>query len=263
MTSFCVFICAVLAGIFGGSAAASGQSERSVEPVRVRILDSVGLPDDVRTAVGREVATIWSVTGLQVDTQNGALDGTPQHPATLFVLLRSQSPLAGVATGPIHDGSRSAQLKRPATDLATAPLDGPIGLAWIPFKGNVPERVIFVSVDSVRQLLSTFSYGGRHFDRCTSRLMRTLLGRALGRVVAHEIGHFLYGAAHTRMGLMKPALDDVDLLGEQSPSVAPYMPRRRGGRRPASFRQQALPNGDREIPILRRMISSAVGCHLM
>jgi hypothetical protein len=48
-------------------------------------------------------------------------------------------------------------------------------------------------------------------------LQDALVGRAFGRIVAHEIGHWLLGPQHTETGLMKRSLSPDELL-EQRPS---------------------------------------------
>jgi hypothetical protein len=267
----CVVICGTIAGVFGGPAttraqhassvgsetfstsggarvvatSAPGESERLAlgtlqgrsaaqgpARMRVRLFDSVGLPDHIRVALGREVEGIWSAAGVQVDARRPRLDEwTPDHDApTLYVLLRDRMPLPDTDACRVHDGRPAGSAKASpeyatcmhseATEPRAAALHGPISLAWTPFTGETSGRVVFVSVSRVRQLLSAFSYMGRRFDRCSLRLMDALLARALGRVVAHEIGHVLYGPTHTRSGLMKPMLDDLDLLGEKPPVVA-------------------------------------------
>ena len=46
-----------------------------------------------------------------------------------------------------------------------------------------------------------------------------VLGRGLGRVVAHEIGHWLMGRGHTQRGLMRPSFDVHDLVGVKVPGL--------------------------------------------
>jgi hypothetical protein len=50
-------------------------------------------------------------------------------------------------------------------------------------------------------------------------LHEILLGRGLGRVVAHEIGHWLGGRGHVQEGLMKPMFDDHDLVESDTPRL--------------------------------------------
>src|SRR5262249_62227512 len=48
-------------------------------------------------------------------------------------------------------------------------------------------------------------------------LAETFLARALGRALAHEIGHYLFGTReHTTDGLMRPQFSPQDLLEEAS-----------------------------------------------
>jgi hypothetical protein len=44
-----------------------------------------------------------------------------------------------------------------------------------------------------------------------------LLGRAVGRVIAHEVGHWLTGRRHTRDGLMRATFRERDLIDWWSP----------------------------------------------
>ena len=46
-----------------------------------------------------------------------------------------------------------------------------------------------------------------------------LLGRGLGRVVAHEIGHWLMGRGHTKQGLMRRAFGVDDLVASNVPPL--------------------------------------------
>jgi hypothetical protein len=48
-----------------------------------------------------------------------------------------------------------------------------------------------------------------------------LVGRAIGRVLAHEIGHWLRGRGHTTTGLMKAVLRGHELVDP----LAPPLPR--------------------------------------
>jgi len=47
-----------------------------------------------------------------------------------------------------------------------------------------------------------------------------LIGRALGRVIAHEIGHWLFGRGHAADGVMRASLRPSDLVAPRRPAVA-------------------------------------------
>jgi hypothetical protein len=45
-----------------------------------------------------------------------------------------------------------------------------------------------------------------------TRFQRVLLARALGRTMAHEIGHYLLGPRHAPYGLMRPQFTPRELI---------------------------------------------------
>jgi hypothetical protein len=59
---------------------------------------------------------------------------------------------------------------------------------------------------------------GRIFGEAPPRLRNQLVARAIGRAIAHEIGHYLLGPRHTSRGLMRPSLGFVDLTVAPSDS---------------------------------------------
>ncbi len=75
-----------------------------------------------------------------------------------------------------------------------------------------PGNEIRVSLDAARRLVAGIRVGGRSVAAWPA-LGETLLGRALGRSVAHEVGHYLLASSqHTDDGLMRPILVPDDLL---------------------------------------------------
>ena len=77
------------------------------------------------------------------------------------------------------------------------------------------QRVV-VSIPRIRDMVST---RGRLLDRGDSMLFDAIIGRVLGRVVAHEIGHvLLLSTWHAPTGLMSPALGTQHL----APSLSTF-----------------------------------------
>jgi hypothetical protein len=76
-----------------------------------------------------------------------------------------------------------------------------LAIGWIAFAGDAPESIIHLSYANAIQLLEDSSavVGPlKPWDR------DTLVARALGRALAHELGHYLLGSkAHTAAGLMR------------------------------------------------------------
>lgn len=74
-----------------------------------------------------------------------------------------------------------------------------VPLAWIGFLNNVPGDEIYVSRANAYELLTAIS----SHSEMPVRGVNEYLGRALGRALAHEIGHWLFkSAAHDSAGVM-------------------------------------------------------------
>ena len=81
--------------------------------------------------------------------------------------------------------------------------------------------MIEVSFDAITGLVMA----GSQFDRPIPTLplanRRAVVGRGLGRVVAHELGHWLAGRGHVQFGVMKAAFDSRDLVESIMPLLPP------------------------------------------
>jgi hypothetical protein len=81
--------------------------------------------------------------------------------------------------------------------------NGTLPLGWIVFDdATTPEQEIYVSYASAMQFLDDTRVAPLH---STPQLQReTLMARAMGRALAHELGHYLFASkVHTPGGLMK------------------------------------------------------------
>jgi hypothetical protein len=73
-------------------------------------------------------------------------------------------------------------------------------LGWITFTANRPDRSIHLSRACADNLVRTTP----GLNDATIASHETLIGRALGRAMAHELGHYLLRSkAHTSRGLMR------------------------------------------------------------
>ena len=93
-------------------------------------------------------------------------------------------------------------------------VDHTVVLAWTTM---APDRrlapALFVSVPGLTELLSTADVKGRPFNQRPRELRDRLLGQAIGRVTAHELGHFLLQrAGHADQGLLRPRYSTADLI---------------------------------------------------
>jgi hypothetical protein len=86
----------------------------------------------------------------------------------------------------------------------------------IRFVEGVPQRQFRVSVTAAREFV-------RQARPEWPSAIRTLVAaRIMGRVAAHELGHYLLGeSGHRARGLMRARFDGADLLGPHLGAFAP------------------------------------------
>lgn len=95
------------------------------------------------------------------------------------------------------------------------------GLAWIPFMDGEPQHELTVSMPGVRRLLEQGSWNGRPFALLPKQASSLFLQRAIGRAVAHEVGHYLLRTrSHEGRGLMR-AVFTVDEIMKARPALGP------------------------------------------
>ncbi len=96
-------------------------------------------------------------------------------------------------------------------------IDGGIALGWIMFDETSPDREIYVSYANAEALLADSPGVIGPLDRTTKFEREVLLGRALGRALAHEMGHYLLASkVHTVKGLMKARRTASDFFGNDN-----------------------------------------------
>ena len=106
---------------------------------------------------------------------------------------------------------------RPATEITVTldesyvpSFDGNARLGWITFAGpEAPEPVIHLSLGNAGDLMNRTS----SLSDTPGAWRDFLLARALGRALAHELGHYLLkSAAHEPRGLMRAARPSSDFF---------------------------------------------------
>ena len=148
-----------------------------------------------------ETSAIWATAGLRLTwtLAPAALDPTDNR--TVFVMIQRE-------------------LERPPTESADASNGAAMPLlGQVPFGEHGPGNLIQVSFEAITSLVMRSSYLNRPVATFPHFLQQVLVGRALGRVVAHEIGHWLVGRGHMHEGLMKRALGDRDLVESNHPRL--------------------------------------------
>jgi hypothetical protein len=149
---------------------------------------------------GLEVTTIWLAVGVRVFWSVGPgspLDSSRVHvPVVVRPVLRRAGEMI----------RRSGHKARP--------------LGWVTLDGaGRPQGPMEISLAAISEsVLSGMSVGRRVVELPLGQ-QRYVVGRAIGRVIAHEIGHWLFGRGHTKDGLMGPSLDTRALTVPQAPGL--------------------------------------------
>ena len=143
-----------------------------------------GLPPDVARAAAAEAAGLWAPHGVEIVV----VDPGRLLPADTVVL-------------------------RVAVGTAPAPPGSSIALGEIGFDiDGMPGHLVTVFVDRVLRLLAEARVSGVPMAAWPTSFQRRVLARAIGRVIAHEVGHFvLRMRGHSRAGLMRVSHTAGDL----------------------------------------------------
>jgi hypothetical protein len=92
-------------------------------------------------------------------------------------------------------------------------------LGWVLFDSEDHRGPVEVSVDATTAVVMQGVLGSKTVLSLPRQAQVGALGRGLGRVIAHEIGHWLMGRAHVRGGLMKASLNAQDLIDLAAPPL--------------------------------------------
>ncbi len=170
-----LLICLEQSSSTDGVALASAQERPSTATatLTVRLTVAPTLPAAAREAVIREAAVIWGRCGVTLEWLPG-FAGRPERDRQLRVLI----------------------IPRPGAVKENTPQD--VGEL---LRLNDGEAVAIASIDRARHVVEKAAAPG--FDP-PARWSDNVLGVVLGRVVAHEIGHYLLGTStHAGRGLMR------------------------------------------------------------
>jgi hypothetical protein len=105
---------------------------------------------------------------------------------------------------------------RVAADVPSAETRDSNALGWIGFTDAGPGRFIVLSVRRAMALLAGAQLGARRLSEMPGMVER-LLPRALGRALAHELGHFLLARReHSASGVMRESFRPEDVADESA-----------------------------------------------
>jgi len=167
----------------------------------------------------REASQIWAPAGISFDWARSTPTRTIRADEVL-VMVRER--LAG----------------RPRTDLRVGRRHA-LGRVIL-VTPDRPSRLIELALPAVVTSVQGQKLFGRLIRDLPAASQELALGRALGRVLAHEIGHWLFGRGHTPDGLMRASIARPDLVGP----IAPALP----AAWPSSARDQLLARRASALP---------------
>jgi hypothetical protein len=166
-------------------------------PMIVNVSVAAGISSTLVSRLLVEAGDIWKAAGFTLAWRRATdvapyarvAEATPYAPATLRVTVGNER---GV----------------PKQEYST-----PLG--WIVFEDvSTPQQEIYLSYANARELLNLSRGVVGRVDLMPRAELETLLGRAMGRALAHEVGHYLLASKeHTREGLMKARRTAAEFFG--------------------------------------------------
>jgi len=192
-----IAIALVAALVANEPAAAPERPDTALPTMVIRVSASPSIsPKTVARAID-EATSIWRELGVTFDCRVGpreiapyirSTEAGPYMPSTLRVVI-----------------SEEEGLKRPK--------DTPLG--WITFdEQDSPEQVIHISYGNALSLLTASRPVVGPIDKMPGLEREIRLSRAMGRALAHELGHYLLASkSHTASGLMQATRTAVEFFG--------------------------------------------------
>ncbi len=174
-----------------GLAMVLGVASESSITFSVDITALMPMSDAQLRAMVSETTALWKPHGVTFTWITG-----PRH----------EAPIPGRTLRVFGDGCQLEPLCRP-TSMSRSASHRRLG-AVVFVEGNVTaENTLMMSVDTVTHMVENAPWQNRFIANSPANLRGYLVGRALGRVLAHEIGHVLLASpSHTPDGLMRPEL---------------------------------------------------------
>jgi hypothetical protein len=166
----------------------------------------------VLSAVG-EAADLWSPYGVVIESADAA---TPMNGETIQIAVAF-----GASTRDQQhqrDHQQSAVRERQLGEI----------LGAVTFGGRLPARAITIFMDDLLRLVERTRLAGTSAWQWPRSMRERIVGRALGRVIAHEIGHIvLVSGQHTPTGLMRPTHRAAELIERGRDAFVLEMPARK------------------------------------
>jgi hypothetical protein len=194
-----MLITSLAAAALAMSLAAAASTPSPLPPLVITVIETTEMPARLVPRVLDEANAIWNTVGVtfvwrRVTPQAAArMDQVPAATA-LRILI-------GGARGTGHENR--------------------VPLGWIQFDDEGPAREIYVSYRNAVDYLTGSEGVVGIASQMTILERETYLGRAMGRALAHELGHYLLvSKEHTRRGLMQATHTASDFFDAQRRAFA-------------------------------------------
>jgi hypothetical protein len=188
-----------LAVALASAAAPAEAAQASLPPLVVSVIEAPGTPPALVSRLLAETGEIWRAAGLSFLWRRSSLRPIPDPrasntgpylPSTLRVIIGND--------------------KGVARDQRT-----PLG--WIVFENeHTPQPEIYVSYRNAQALLAASRGVVGALDQMPIAQRELLVARAMGRALAHELGHYLLASkVHTQRGLLKASRTAAELFAAE------------------------------------------------
>jgi hypothetical protein len=191
----------VAAALFVSTAfAAAPASSSAIPPMIVNVTTSADLKPELVARILEETNQIWRQSGVTFVWRTAARVVVPYSRAS--------------ETGPYVPNT----LRLTIGDNRGEGRNGRLPLGWIVFDdADAPAQEIYLSYANGLQMLIEARGVVGIVEQMPLMQRDMLLARAMGRALAHEMGHYLLASkAHTTQGLMKAILSAVELFSLES-----------------------------------------------
>lgn len=152
---------------------------------------AVCAPPVVIVEMKREAERIWLAHGVQLSWYQPSSTDRVQRLVPELVVMLEEHP------HPVIEGASKANLVLGRLHRPETPCEAGVAHIWL---AHVRRHIDDIHVNGI-PLLSA-----------PTRFTHFVFARALGRTLAHEIGHYLLGGAHSAHGLMRAQFTSRELL---------------------------------------------------
>jgi hypothetical protein len=196
-TAVALFASVAVAAALPATAAASTPS---MPPMIVNVNASPDISASLLARVLAETDAIWRPAGVTFVWKRAAREVVPYSRAS--------------ETGPYVPATLRLSIGHNRGEMR----DERLPLGWIVFDdATLPEQEIYLSYANAQQMMEEARGVVGLVSVMPLQQREWLAGRAMGRALAHELGHYLLASkVHTAHGLMKAAMSATDLFSTYS-----------------------------------------------